>query len=157
MCRRFELDSLSELLKLKNGRDADLERRHRSDDHERNLLLPGQGPVRSVPDVLLPRFIRNRASTRRLRIWCAAASSGQEPFSLAMLLSEAAARLPGWQVEILATDISTEVLDRAKAGLYSQFEVQRGLPIQPCPATSRRSATNGRSRLRSAPWSISGT
>ena len=74
-----------------------------------------------------------------------------------MLLSEAAARLPGWQVEILATDISTEVLDRAKAGLYSQFEVQRGLPVSSCSSTSPRSATNGRSRLRSAPWSISGT
>jgi chemotaxis protein methyltransferase CheR len=132
VCRRFELDSLSELLTgLKNGRDADLERAViEAMTTNETFFFRDKVPFDLFRDVLLPRFIRNRASTRRLRIWCAAASSGQEPFSLAMLLSEAAARLPGWRVEILATDISTEVLDRAKAGLYSQFEVQRGLPIQ---------------------------
>ncbi len=63
---------------------------------------------------------------RSLRIWCAAASSGQEPYSLGMLLDEAGER----GAEILATDMSAQVLEKAKAGVYTQFEVQRGLPIQ---------------------------
>jgi chemotaxis protein methyltransferase CheR len=132
VCRRFELDGLSELLAgLKNGRDADLERAViEAMTTNETFFFRDKAPFDLFRDVLLPRYLRNRASTRRIRIWCAAASSGQEPYSLAMLLSEAAARLAGWHVEILATDISTEVLDRAKAGLYSQFEVQRGLPIQ---------------------------
>jgi chemotaxis protein methyltransferase CheR len=71
-----------------------------------------------------------RAGQRRLRIWCAAASTGQEPYSLAMMLHDAAPRLAGWHVDIVATDLSTEVLEKAKAGLYSHFEVQRGLPVQ---------------------------
>jgi chemotaxis protein methyltransferase CheR len=77
----------------------------------------------------LPQFIRERAKTRSLRIWCAAASTGQEPYTLAMILKEAARQLDGWRVDLVATDISTESLARAKAGRYTQFEVQRGLPI----------------------------
>lgn len=87
-------------------------------------------PFDQFRDMVLPQLLTTRASKRAIRIWCAAASSGQEPYSLAMLLREEAAKLSGWRVEIVATDISTEVLNKAKAGLYSQFEVQRGLPIQ---------------------------
>lgn len=78
---------------------------------------------------VLPHFIKKTGGTKHLRIWCAAASSGQEPYSLAMLLKEEAAKLPGWRFTITATDISHEILDQAKEGIYSQFEVQRGLPI----------------------------
>lgn len=80
--------------------------------------------------VMLPALLPSRAQTRRLRIWCAAASTGQEPYSLAMILKEKAALVRDWRIDIVATDLSSEVLARAKTGLYSQFEVQRGLPIQ---------------------------
>jgi len=87
-------------------------------------------PFESFEKDILPYFLRARAQQRRLRIWSAAASSGQEPYSLAMQLSENAHRLAGWRSEILGTDISAEILEKARSGLYSQFEVQRGLPIQ---------------------------
>ena len=79
---------------------------------------------------VLPPLIESRAEKKSIRIFCAAASSGQEPYSLAMIIKEAGARLQGWKIDIIGTDISTEILNKAKAGLYSQFEVQRGLPIQ---------------------------
>jgi len=79
---------------------------------------------------VLPRLIESRAGTKTLRIWSAACSSGQEPYSLAMILREEAAKLPGWRLEIVGTDISNDILEKAKVGIYSQFEVQRGMPIQ---------------------------
>ncbi len=87
-------------------------------------------PFDMFRDQILPPLIESRAARKSFRIFCAAASSGQEPYSLAMILKEAATQLQGWRVEIIGTDISTEILEKAKAGLYSQFEVQRGLPIQ---------------------------
>lgn len=86
-------------------------------------------PFDNFTEVMLPELLKARSNRRRLRIWCAAASTGQEPYSLAMLIEENAKKLAGWKIEIVATDISHEVLDKAKAGLYTQFEVQRGLPI----------------------------
>jgi chemotaxis protein methyltransferase CheR len=79
---------------------------------------------------ILPALIKARASQRKIRIWCAAASTGQEPYSLAMIIKEMGAQLAGWRIDIIGTDLSVEVLEKAKAGVYSQFEVQRGLPIQ---------------------------
>lgn len=86
-------------------------------------------PFDQFRHVVLPHMIKARASKRHLRIWCAAASSGQEPYSLAMILQDFASQLAGWRIEIIGTDISREILNKARAGLYSQFEVQRGLPI----------------------------
>jgi chemotaxis protein methyltransferase CheR len=86
-------------------------------------------PFDQFRDILLPHFLKTRPG-KRIRIWCAAASSGQEPYSLCMLLRENAAKLAGWNFDIVATDIDTEILQTAKKGEYSQFEVQRGLPIQ---------------------------
>ncbi len=80
-------------------------------------------------DEILPALISARQHVKRLRIWCAAASSGQEPYSIAMILDEKARDLRGWRIEIIATDISTAVLEAARAGYYNQFEVQRGLPV----------------------------
>ncbi len=87
-------------------------------------------PFDQFRDIVLPHLLKARAQTKSFRIWSAACSSGQEPYSLAMILNENAAKLQGWKVEIIATDLSTEILTRAREGMYSQFEVQRGLPIQ---------------------------
>lgn len=87
-------------------------------------------PFDQFKAVVLPQILASRASRKSFRIWSAACSSGQEAYSLAMILKEEGARLAGWKIEIVGTDISTEMLEKAKAGLYSQFEVQRGLPIQ---------------------------
>ena len=87
-------------------------------------------PFDHFRDHIMPEIIKARTAKRSVRIWCAAGSTGQEPYSLAMCLKEMSAALTGWRIEIIATDLSQEVLEKAKAGVYSQFEVQRGLPIQ---------------------------
>ena len=87
-------------------------------------------PFDHLRDTILPVLIAARAREKRIRIWCSAAAAGQEPYSIAMLLQAMAPQLAGFRVDILATDLSSEVIERAKAGIYSQFEVQRGLPIQ---------------------------
>jgi chemotaxis protein methyltransferase CheR len=86
-------------------------------------------PFDQFKALVLPALLKSRASSRTIRIWSAACSSGQEPYSLAMILSEMAGQLNGWKIEIVGTDLSSEILNRAKEGMYSQFEVQRGLPI----------------------------
>lgn len=87
-------------------------------------------PFDTLRKSILPGLIERRATSRTLRIWSAACSTGQEPYSLAMILKDHFPILGGWKVEIVATDISPSVLERARDGLYSTFEVQRGMPIQ---------------------------
>ena len=94
-----------------------------------SFFFRDQKPFEQFKDVVLPHMLQHRARTKTFRICSAACSSGQEPYTLAMLLKENEARLAGWRVEIVATDLSNEILNRAKEGFYSQFEVQRGLPI----------------------------
>lgn len=81
-------------------------------------------------DSLLPALIQSRRGSRALRFWCAACSSGQEAYSLAMLLCEHFPQLDFWSIEILGTDLSSRMIARASAGSYSQAEINRGLPDQ---------------------------
>lgn len=78
----------------------------------------------------LPALAQRRASTKRLRIWSAGCSTGQEAYSLAMLFAEEPTKWAGWTIDILGTDVSESVVARARSGTYTQFEVQRGLGIQ---------------------------
>lgn len=87
-------------------------------------------PFDHFSNVMLPQMMEARKSQRKIRIWCAAASTGQEPYSLAMIIKDMGLKASAYRFDIIGTDISREVLERAKAGTYSQFEVQRGLPIQ---------------------------
>ncbi len=87
-------------------------------------------PFESFKNYVLPYMLTNRVNKRGFNLWCAAASSGQEPYSLAMIIKEEGAKFNGWNIKMQATDISLDILEKAQRGLYSQFEVQRGLPIQ---------------------------
>ncbi len=87
-------------------------------------------PFDQFERVMMPAMSAARARSGRIRIWCAAASTGQEPYSLCMYLKENPELARDLKVDILATDISTQVLDKARNGVYTQFEVQRGLPVQ---------------------------
>ncbi len=84
-------------------------------------------PFEQTARVVLPQLIAARRNSKTLRIWCAACSSGQEPYSLAIVLQEFGAQLSGWRIEIVATDLSEAILKKARAGRYSDFEVRRGL------------------------------
>jgi len=77
----------------------------------------------------LPELAQNRANSKRLRIWSAGCSTGQEVYSLSMLFAEDPEKWRGWTIDILGTDVSTSCVERARAGSYTQFEVQRGLGI----------------------------
>ena len=132
VCRRFGIAALSDLIgALKLGQDGAIERAVvEAMTTNETFFFRDRIPFDLFRDTILPEALVRNAGKRRLRIWCAAASTGQEPYSLAMLLQEAGPRLAGWQVEIVATDLSTEVIEKARLGLYSHFEVQRGLPVQ---------------------------
>jgi chemotaxis protein methyltransferase CheR len=97
-----------------------------------SFFFRDQSPFDNLRDHILPPMIaaRKAKGQNRLRIWSAACSSGQEPYTIAMMLLENQAKFGDMKFEILATDLSTEIVDKAKEGAYSQFEVQRGLPIQ---------------------------
>jgi len=85
-------------------------------------------PFETLRTIVLPALVERRRATRSLSIWSAACSSGQEPYSIAMLLREHFPQLAGWNVDLLGTDLSEGMLARARAGVYSQLEVNRGVP-----------------------------
>jgi chemotaxis protein methyltransferase CheR len=133
LCRRRQIASITALVeRLRSQRDADIERAViEAMMTNETFFFRDRRPFDLLREHALPRLLSARAASKRLRIWCAAASSGQEPYSVCMLLKGMGQQLAGWNVELLATDLAVDIIDKAKSGLYTQFEVQRGLPIQP--------------------------
>lgn len=84
----------------------------------------------ALRDRVLPALVASRAETRRLRVWCAAVSSGQEALSLALLARRPEVGMDGWQMDLLGTDVSRQAIERARAASYSHFEIQDGLPVK---------------------------
>lgn len=89
-----------------------------------------RAPFDTLQRHALPDLMQLRAKSKRLRIWSAGCSTGQECYSLAMLFAEEPEKWRGWTIDILGTDVSSTCVDRARSGIYSQFEIQRGLGIQ---------------------------
>ena len=132
LTRRHGIDDLGHLVtKLRNGGGEPLvnEVVDAMTTNE-TFFFRDKSPFDQFQQTVLPSLIESRENRKSIRIWCAACSTGQEPHSIAMLLKEESAKLAGWRTEIVATDLSAQAMDKAKVGLYSQFEVQRGLPVQ---------------------------
>jgi chemotaxis protein methyltransferase CheR len=131
LAKKAGLPGIAELVqKLKNGTESLVAEVVEAMTTNETFFFRDKVPFDHLREAILPTLIQSRAARRHLRIWCAASSSGQEPYSIAMCIKEFAAQLAGWRIEIVATDLSQAVLEKSKAGLFSQFEVQRGLPIQ---------------------------
>ena len=131
VARKNGFETLDEFLaKIRTTRDAALltEVTEAMTTNE-SFFFRDNTPFDLFKNKVLPVIQKNRP-TKKLRIWCAAASTGQEPYSLAILLKEQWHMWSTWNIEIIGTDICSQVLKKASDGVYSQFEVQRGLPIQ---------------------------
>jgi chemotaxis protein methyltransferase CheR len=131
LARRAGLSGISDLVqKMKGGSSAFNTQVVEAMTTNETFFFRDKVPFEHFRNLIVPHLLGSRANRKPVRIWCAAGSTGQEPYSLAMSLREMGAQLAGWRIEIIATDLSQEVLEKSRVGLYSQFEVQRGLPIQ---------------------------
>jgi hypothetical protein len=131
LSRKCGVPGIGELVqKMKGGSSSIIAQVVEAMTTNETFFFRDKVPFDHFRDAIMPEMLKARASRKSIRIWCAAGSTGQEPYSLAMSLKEMGPALAGWRVEIIATDLSTEVLEKSKSGVYSQFEVQRGLPIQ---------------------------
>lgn len=141
--KQYLLESrLGSILKAQGLRDLDAladRLRARAPDIERQVIeamttnesffFRDDKPFTHFRTTAMPKLLVHRPASAKLRIWSAAASSGQEAYSLAMILADLRTQLGNRPVEILGTDLSREQLQRAQSGIYTQFEVQRGLPM----------------------------
>ncbi len=132
VAKKFKYDSVAALL---SGWNSSRERSLENEILEamtinESFFFRDKTPFDNFENIMLPHLLESKKRQKHIRIWSGAASTGQEAYSLSMILKEHAAELEGWRVEIVGTDLCSEALEKAKSGLYSQFEVQRGMPVK---------------------------
>ena len=134
VARRHGLGGLEDLVAaIRSGRDLPLNKEVvEAMTTNESFFFRDLKPFESLKETVLPAIAeaRKKSGASKIRIWSAACSSGQEPYTIAMVLRENPALTLGLPVEIFATDLSSEILTKAKEGVYTQFEAQRGMPIQ---------------------------
>lgn len=146
VARKYQFGSLGELItRLRSPAEQELRTRVveamvTTETSFFRDLMPFEGLRKSV----LPELAAARAKERKLSVWSAASSSGQEPYSFAILLRDHFPELAAWQVNILATDLSVDILAKAREGLYSQLEANRGLPAMALVKHFRQEGTGWR-------------
>lgn len=129
--RRFGFKDVDSLIgELRHGRDALARAVTEAMTTNESSFFRDRPAFEQFRDKVLPELLARRAATKRLRIWSAACAAGQEPFSIAMILSDRKLLAQGWTIDLIATDFNSEMIERGEQGLYSHFEVQRGLPIR---------------------------
>ncbi len=129
--RRFGFRSISALiLELRHGHDALARAVTEAMTTNESSFFRDRAAFDKFRDVILPPLLESRARRKRLRIWSAACAAGQEPYSIAMILDDLKLQAKGWSIDLIATDLSPEVIARAEEGIYTHYEVQRGLAIR---------------------------
>jgi chemotaxis protein methyltransferase CheR len=129
--RRFGFRSMSALiLELRHGRDTLARAVTEAMTTNESSFFRDRAAFDKFRDVVLPPLLAARAKSKRLRIWSAACAAGQEPYSIAMILDDLKLQQKGWSLDLIATDLNPEMIARAEEGIYTHYEVQRGLAIR---------------------------
>jgi chemotaxis protein methyltransferase CheR len=129
--KKDQLKTIDDICDKLRGGNADLRQRVvEAMTTNETLFFRDPALFDALKTTIIPGLMKARESSRRLSFWSAAASSGQEAYSLAIMLLELGLPAQGWTIQILGTDLSTQILDRARQGRYMQIEVNRGLPAQ---------------------------
>ncbi len=132
LARAEGLGSIAELVaRLRSGRDPALLRKViDAMTTNETLFFRDVHPFEALRTTILPELLAKRAAVKHLRVWSAACSTGQEPYTIGMLLRDGFPELATWRIDIIATDLSSEVLAKARQGVFGQIEVNRGLPAK---------------------------
>ncbi|MGE0814076.1 MAG: protein-glutamate O-methyltransferase CheR [Vicinamibacterales bacterium] len=129
IAKQFKLESMADLANALKGRDLVLRRAVvEAMTTNETTFFRDAAPFDTLRDHIIPRLMEARASTRQLKIWYGASSTGQEPYSVVMMLMQHYPQLESWKVTHYATDINLDVLERARQGRFNQVEMNRGLP-----------------------------
>jgi chemotaxis protein methyltransferase CheR len=143
--RRFGFRSITALIhELRHGQDALARAVTEAMTTNESSFFRDRQSFDSFRDTLLPKLLAARSDTKRLRIWSAACAAGQESYSIAMILDDLKLQSKGWSIDLIATDLSSEMIASAEDGVYSHYEVQRGLAIRRLVANFTQEGGNWR-------------